>query len=864
MKPLLAEFVSSRIKQLAQGPASALSTRCLVQYLRCSLDVTSPLLNSPNIKSFSRHARINLKGGSTFNKAAVNRYSGRDIVAIFSRKSVAHFLTGSAGLALAATLAPVAASAQESATAEEASTANEGNVIVVTARRREERALDVPIAVTAFSGEQLEKSGVLEIVEVGQKTPNLTLEVSRGTNTTLTAFIRGVGQQDPVAGFEAGVGLYVDDVYLNRPQAAVLDVYDVERIEVLRGPQGTLYGRNTIGGAIKYVTARLPEDPSLKIKGTLGTYDQADLIITASTPITESLRIGASGARLSRGGFGDNLTLGTENYNKDVWAARGTIEFDNGPVFVRLAGDYVKDNSEARQGGRLIPGLFTGAPVLDDVFDTRAGLDIVDQEVEAYGGSLNIAVELSDTITLKSITGYREDKSTTPIDFDSLPEADLDVPAIYENDQFSQEFQLLYESDRLSGVVGAYYLDANAFTAFDVALFTTGTLISLPGLNAQTLGDVETETWSVFGDFTYDLSDQWSVSLGGRYTNDKRTSQVLRTTFIGGFSDLFDPNSAAIPIAVTSDFNGSETFKEFTPRASVSFQPNENNNFYFTYSRGFKGGGFDPRGQTTAAPDLDGDGDIDFDDQFEFLSFDPETVDSYELGWKASVLDNAVNFALAIFKSDYNDVQIPGSVGLDTNGDGTNDSFIGITSNAASADVNGIEFEGTALIGQDFAGDGSRFSINWSLGLLDADFNTFIDAFGEDVADERVFQNTPDVTGHMGFNLGIPAAGGIIDFLGSASLRSDASQFEVPNPFLDQDGFVLVDASIVYTDDSDRFSIGLHGKNLFDKEYIVAGYNFVAGGTGGAPIVSTLGLDGTLTGFYGDPRRIFVTGEIRF
>ncbi|GMN03879.1 TonB-dependent receptor [Erythrobacter sp. MTPC3] len=769
---------------------------------------------------------------------------------------------GCAGLAILA--APAAA--QDAADMQQDSvTEDDGPGIIVTARRREEQLLDVPISLTAITGEALEQQGIQDLTQIAQQVPNITLEVSRGTNTTLTAFIRGVGQQDPVAGFEAGVGLYVDDVYLNRPQAAVLDVYDVERIEVLRGPQGTLYGRNTIGGAIKYVTARLPDDPSLSIRGTYGSYDQADLIVTGSTPITDNLKIGASGARLSRGGFGENINLGTENYNKDVWAARGTIEYDSGPVFVRLSGDYVLDESEARQGTRLIPSLFTGAPVLDDVFDTRAGLDIVDQEVEAYGGALNIAIDLSDTLTLKSITGYREDSSTSPIDFDSLPGADLDVPAIYENDQFSQELQLLYEGDRLSGVFGLYYLDANAFTAFDVALFTTGDLISLPGLNAQTLGDVGTETWSVFGDFTYDITDTLSISLGGRYTNDKRSSRVLRTTFIGGFSDLFDSNSAAIPIAVTSDFEGSETFKDFNPRASISFQPTPDHNFYFTYSQGFKGGGFDPRGQTSAAPDLDGDGDIDFDDQFEFLRFAPETVDSYELGWKASLLDNRLNIAIAAFLGQYDNVQIPGSIGFDSTGDGVNDSFIGITSNAASADVNGIEFEGSALVGRDFAGDGSRLNVNWSLGVLDAKFNTFIDAFGNDVADSRVFQNTPDITAHMGFVLGVPAAGGMVDFLGNASMRSDASQFETANVFLDQDGFVLVDASIVYTADSGLFSIGAHGKNLFDKEYIVAGYNFVAGGTpSGTPFVPTLGLEGTLTGFYGDPRRFYVTAEVNF
>jgi iron complex outermembrane receptor protein len=776
-------------------------------------------------------------------------------------------LAGCGAMAMAAALVPASASAQAGDVAESSEEA--GNVIIVTARRREERLTDVPISLSAISGEELAKGGTLELVEVAQDVPNLTLEVSRGTNTTLTAFIRGVGQQDPVAGFEAGVGLYVDDVYLNRPQAAVLDIYDVERIEVLRGPQGTLYGRNTIGGAIKYVTAPLPDETRVKIRGTYGSYDQADLIVTASTPVSDSLKIGASGARLSRGGFGDNLTLGTENYNKDVWAARGTIEFDNGPLFVRLSGDYVKDNSEARQGHRLIPGLFTGAPVLDDVFDTRAGLDVVDQEVEAYGGALNIALEVSDTITLKSITGYREDKSTTPIDFDSLAAADLDVPAIYENDQFSQEFQLLYEGDRLSGVLGAYYLDANAFTAFDVALFTTGDLLflldpdtDLRGLNAQTLGDVKTETWSIFGDFTYDLTDQLSLSVGGRYTSDKRTSQVLRRTFIAGFSDLFD--GSGIPILTTSDFNGSETFKEFTPRASISFKPNEDHNIYFTYSRGFKGGGFDPRGQTSAAPDLDGDGDVDFDDEFEFLRFAPETVDSFELGWKASLLDNRLNIALAGFISKYDDVQIPGSVGLDTNDDGINDTFIGVTTNAASADINGIEFEGDALVGRDFAGAGSRLSVNWAVGYLDAKFNEYIDAFGNDVADQRVFQNTPELTLNAGFNLGVPAAGGMVDLLGNVSMRSDASQFEVPNRFLDQDGFALVNLSLVYTDDLDRFSIGVHAKNVFDKRYIVSGYNFTAGDGINAPITSTLGLEGTLTAFYGDPRRVYVTGEIRF
>ena len=286
-------------------------------------------------------------------------------------------------MATAATATPLWAQ-QQPAPATTGATAG-GDDIVITARRREESLLDVPIAVTAFSGEQLERTGATDITDLTSRTPNVTLEVSRGTNSTLTAFIRGVGQQDPVAGFEAGVGLYLDDVYLNRPQAAVLDIFDVERIEVLRGPQGTLYGRNTIGGAVKYVTRRLGDAPELRLRGTYGSYDQADGVISGSVPIGDgTIKIGGAFARLTRGGFGTNLTTGRENYNKDVWAGRATIQIEpSGVAFFRITGDYTRDLSEPRGGHRLIPSLATRAPVLGNVFDSRGGLVTPRQDIRA-------------------------------------------------------------------------------------------------------------------------------------------------------------------------------------------------------------------------------------------------------------------------------------------------------------------------------------------------------------------------------------------------------------------------------------------------------------------------------------------------
>src|SRR5690349_2321393 len=228
--------------------------------------------------------------------------------------------------------------------------------VVVTARRREESLKDVPVAVTAVSGERLAATGAVDITTLQQSTPNLTVQVARGSNSTLISFIRGVGQQDPLWGFEPGVGLYIDDVYVARPQAAVLDIFDVQRIEVLRGPQGTLYGRNTIGGAIKYVTAKIEGDPELKLKGSYGSYDQKDLVASAKGQVNDWLGLGLTWASFNRDGFGKNLTTGAEHYDKDVVAARATVELTpSDSLFFRLSGDVVTDRSNPRHGHREVP-----------------------------------------------------------------------------------------------------------------------------------------------------------------------------------------------------------------------------------------------------------------------------------------------------------------------------------------------------------------------------------------------------------------------------------------------------------------------------------------------------------------------------
>ncbi len=752
------------------------------------------------------------------------------------------------------------------------------DVIIVSARRRDESLQDVPVAVSAYNADQLSDLGASDLTDLEAVTPNVTLETSRATNSTLTAFIRGVGQQDPVAGFEAGVGIYIDDVYLNRPQAALLDIYEVERIEVLRGPQGTLYGRNTIGGAVKYVTRRLSEDPRANVRFTAGTYDQLEGVGSFSVPVAidsavGDLMVGGALAYFSRGGYGENLNIpGLENYNKDLLAARLAVEWNPmDTLSFRISGDWSEDNSDPKQGHRLLP-VTIGAnvyPVLDNVFDTRAGLNTPTQKITAKGVTGVVEWQASENFTLKNILAYREDRSDGPIDFDSLPEVDLDVPGLYDNSQFSEEFQIIYESDRLNGLVGFYYLDADALTQFDVVLDLTADLLMLDGVNAYTSTDVGTKTWSIFGDFTFDLTDTLAISVGGRYTDDDRSISLDRSRyFTAGFSPTFGGPDRA-PTLIDADLDATANFTDFSPRASITWQPSDEHTLYFSYSQGFKGGSFDPRCGAAAAPDLDGDGmpgATDYEDQVAFCGFDPENITTYEGGWKNNLFGGRLRSSLAVFYSDYTDVQVPGSVGIDADMDGIAETFAGVTTNAAAATLYGFELEGNALVGEDMFHSGDALNYQFSLGYIHAEFDEYLGRTGTDISDVARFQNTPEVTAfsQLAYTKPMSMLGedGEARIYTSASYRGLTHQFGYASAALDQPGFFLMNAGVSWTSSDGGLKVSVHGTNLLNKEYIVAGYDFVT--TLPEFGNSALGLSGVLTSFYGDPRRVFGSIELAF
>jgi iron complex outermembrane receptor protein len=605
--------------------------------------------------------------------------------------------------------------------------------LVVTARRREESLKDVPVAVSAFSAETLERQAANDITTLSQTSPNTTVQTARGSNSTLISYIRGIGQQDPLWGYEPGVGLYVDDVYIYRPQGAVLDVFDVSRIEVLRGPQGTLYGRNTIGGAIKYVTNRLGDEAGGKVRATYGSYNQTDLLVEGTRPIGGGLSVGGAYALYKRDGYGKNLTTGAEHYNKDVQAIRLSAEYaPTEDLFFRLAYDKVEDDSNPRHGHRELPALVGGYKVLD-VYDTQAGLGD-SNSVETEGVSLTGEYNASDSLTFKSITASRKGHTTTVIDFDGTPMPTLDIPATYDDRSFSQELQAVYSDETVQGVFGLYYMNSQASGEFDTIAGNLGVAIADGG-------KVSTQSFAAFFDVSANFTDRFKVSLGARGTRDHKRSNTFRFFYLGATRSPYQGGTPRPILQVRTNYSAEKTFSQFTPRLSASYELTDDLNTYVSYSKGFKSGGWDMRGDAFLTPQT-------------VNGYNPETVDAYEVGLKGNLFDRRLSFASAAFLSKYKDQQVTTQVVVPS-------GIASSVDNAGASTLYGVEFEAKAVFDEHFSG-------TVALGYIHAKYDTFsrfvpagapnpvnpsqtIPAGGQivNVADLYGFQNTPEWTGNV-------------------------------------------------------------------------------------------------------------------
>ncbi len=695
--------------------------------------------------------------------------------------------------------------------------------ITVTSRRREEALQEIPIAVSVVAGDQLEDVAASTIRELEGYVPNLSIYQGRNQSSTLTAFIRGVGQADPLWGVDPGVGLYIDDVYIARAQNALLDVYDVQRVEVLRGPQGTLYGKNTIGGAIKYVTKPLSDTPEGRITWNPGTFGTQEFRLNIGGPIVEGrLRAKASFAKLTRDGYGTNLYQNRDVSDKDSTAYRLALEWlPSDKVSLRADFDRTDDNAEPVGLTRLAENplcyfyLLEACPPYPNLFDTESGIDPVN-ESKTTGYSLTLTWDINDSLQFKSITAYRETDTRNWIDFDTTPAAIGDSEATYYDDQTTQEFQLVYTgSDKWSGVVGFFYFDGLAGGEVEAIFFT-----NFPN---TTTGDTTTKSYALYADGSVRLTDRLTLNVGLRPTREEKHGKAFNVFNI-------PPDDFSAYYLVAGEFDEKETFTSWAPKIGLDYQFNPDVMGYFKVNRGFKSGGFNVRAQNNIYP-------------VPSVVVDDEVMTVAEIGVKSVLANRTLVLNVAAFYGDYTDVQVSTFTAYDANGDGEDDAFFGDFLNAGDATISGLEVE------YNWASQ-SWFGLSGFVAYLDAEPDSFLDENGDGVLDTQVISNAPEFTGAIRANFDFPAFGGLITASAGYSYRDDSMLTnEGVNPII-QPAFGLVDAWISWLSGNNKWRLGISGKNLTDEEYLTNGYNI--------PVL------GVLQGSYGAPRTFVATLEYRF
>jgi len=722
----------------------------------------------------------------------------------------ASLLTGAALTALA--LTPV--QAQQAAAPSDAQADQPGlDTIVVTARRREESLVDVPGSVTAVSAQALEQFDAAEIGDVQALSPNLVLHEGDAQNTV--AFIRGVGQLDSLAFADPGVGIYLDDVYLGRAQGSFLDVFDVERIEVLRGPQGTLYGRNTIGGAIKFVSRQPSTTPEARAAVTVGNYNRLDVTAGVSGPIAGDWLLGkASVAYLTRDGFSDNLATGADDGDKNTFAWRlGLLAEPNDQFSFELTLDGSQDRPDtSRTPARETP-VFGAFPMSEDPFEIEADFNDLN-DLSVWGVSARARWHLSDTLSLTSITAYREMGYDANLDLDATPSPFFGVFVRQDQDQLSQEFQLTYDSDRWAVVGGLYFFEENDLT--ESGVFGPAIAFVSNSLNDQT-----TRSYAAYVDAAYDVTDRFAVSVGLRYTQEEKDFARIQE-FFSADTPLIPPLGQG---ARVTDLDVSDDFSDVSPRLSLSYDFADDVQGYVSVSKGFKSGGFDGR----STSDL------------EAVPFESEILWAYEAGLKGRWFNNRIEGSVAIFRNDYQDLQVS-SFTADPNNPG---NFAAIFTNAAEARIQGIELEGVARLSE-------AFTVNAAIGYLDAEYETFIGPGGQDVSDQLTPAQSPDWTARLqGEYRTMVSDGAELVLAGSVSYRGAIYPTVSSSEVLFQDAYTLVDASAGLEFADGRYALRLVGRNLTDERYRQQGFD----------LSDSLGYE---LGYYGAPRTVSLTASVRY
>ncbi|QIB65082.1 TonB-dependent receptor [Kineobactrum salinum] len=720
-------------------------------------------------------------------------------------RAISAFLSCVTGLGVSG-LCVNAVAAQPGATLEE---------VVVTARRRAESLQSTPVSVTAFTANELAARQISNISQIAEATPNLVFDSSApisGSKSAASIFIRGIGQTDFALVTDPGVGLYLDGVYIARSVGGVLELADVEQVEVLRGPQGTLFGKNTIGGAINVISRKPGAELGGSVELKLGTDQRRDFKASVDLPLSDTLAVRLAYANLNQDGYVENLGGGPDLGDTDAQLGSLIVDFhptENFSMIFAADATYRREQAMAQKildfnpeagaptfapfNGVIAPFLgvqpYDARYLVGGKFATSQGRnELARSDLDVYGVSLTLNYDF-EAFSLKSITAQRGFDSQFGRDSDNSPFVIVETFDDMEHDQFSQEFQFsgVALDERLDWLLGAYYFQEDGDNL---------NLVRTAVLDIQSGGAIDSDSWALFAHSSYDLSDRLRLNVGARYTEETKRftpdQQVLFNEFTqplfggAGFTD----GQRILPFQEYS-----QDFDDFSVTAGLDYHWTDRLMTYISYSEGFKSGGFNQR----VFPPREVPG-----------SFDPEQVQVYELGAKWSNSADTIRLESAIFYTDYDDIQVKI---IDVVAPGTG--------NAAAGEVYGGELELGLLLTP-------ALELQFGLGYLDTQYtdfdNDFDPAQGIDEGDS--FVNSPEwsLSGSLAYTASVGDLGELT-LRGDWSYRDKVYNDAANTEAIAQQALHLFNAGVTYTTAAETWQLALQVRNLSDRSYLITGNN---------------------------------------
>lgn len=690
--------------------------------------------------------------------------------------------------------------------------------VVVTAEHRTSTLQDTQISITALSGTELKELGISNTQDLGHIAPNVTMTPFQGGKGGIGVNMRGMGQNETLITFDPAIGVYIDDVLVAKNTGALMEVLDLERVELLRGPQGTLYGRNTMGGTLNFITVKPYLDEfEGRISATGGDYGRRDLKAMLNIPVGDSVAARVAAASINRDGLIENDLAGAPNDELETVDRQAVMAHLKWQATDDLDFLYTYDYSDIDE----VPSTpwVTGTDLATSVGNTLEPYSIgyhadrpdsiaVDGEhfgkIEVTGHSLHANYSLSDTVSLQSISAYRDMEQADTADSDGSPLPVLQISGQQAYDQFTQEFRLLGSTARLDYTLGLFYMQEEGDLVSSTNVF---------GSDRLTFGDFDNSNWAVYGQATYALTDRLSVTAGARYTEEER--EMGKSDLAGGVEQVFP--------------DAQRDFDNLSPMASVNFDWTDEVMTYFKVSTGFQSGGFNVR---DASPS-----------NFQ-QGFDEENLLAYELGLKAEFFER-VRFNGALWYSDYDDKRV-------NNFDP--ETLASVVRNAGVVEIWGAELEMLARLND-------YFSFGATFGWTDPEYVEYDSPDPEnpgqiiDLKDSVTFPYTPEYTGSAYLDFEYPLSWSLLKARVDWAYKDDYTfQVAKPQPNF-QESYELWNARVSLDDiqgpGGTEMRFSLWGKNLSDESYYTTGVN----------ILSTFGFAINL---YAEPRTFGVDVEVRF